>query len=356
MARREFLMLAKTYQPTAHKVGGWYLSEKLDGTRCFWDGGLSRGIPTNQVPWAGTLDPKSGKLKKKLKPIATGLWSRYGNPIIATDSFLDQLPAFPCDGELWAGRGKFQLCRSICAKDDPDPRFEDNIQFAVFSSPAYESVFQDGIIRNANMIRTISTEKCMNWVYKHAGKLAFVREGSTFEQELFALLSWTGWTDRVYVHKQTILPIENPEVVIKSEMDKLLADGAEGVVIRDPHAQWTPRRVASVLKYKPWHDDEATLVGFTSGRLTTKGSRNLGKIGALITEYKGKRLELSGMNDLEREFETDQMRIYAEQHPGMDMPDWFEGKLLKTGDQITFKYRELSDAGIPKDARFWRQR
>ena len=44
------------------------------------------------------------------------------------------------------------------------------------------------------------------------------------------------------------------------------------------------------------------MVGFTSGRETTKGSRLLGKIGALIVDYQGKRLELSGLTDAEREF------------------------------------------------------
>ena len=84
---REFLQLAETYVAAKHGVGGYFLSEKLDGTRCFWDGGLSRGVPTEQVPWASLIDPKTGQKKTKIKPVATGLWSRYGNPIIAPDEF-----------------------------------------------------------------------------------------------------------------------------------------------------------------------------------------------------------------------------------------------------------------------------
>ena len=41
------------------------------------------------------------------------------------------------------------------------------------------------------------------------------------------------------------------------------------------------------------------MTGFTSGRETNKGSRLLGKIGALITDFNGKRLELSGLTDTE---------------------------------------------------------
>ena len=118
--RREFLQLADHYDPHKHDVAGWFVSEKLDGTRCFWDGGITRGLPTEQVPWASIIDPKTGQKKAKIKPLSTGLWSRYGNPIMAPDWWLNQLPCCPLDGELWAGRGKFQLCRSICGGDTPD--------------------------------------------------------------------------------------------------------------------------------------------------------------------------------------------------------------------------------------------
>ncbi len=57
MMRRELLQLAHNYKPDKHKIAGWYISEKLDGTRCFWDGGLSRDVPTDQVPWASITDP-----------------------------------------------------------------------------------------------------------------------------------------------------------------------------------------------------------------------------------------------------------------------------------------------------------
>ena len=104
---KEFLQLSHTYRPDVHKVGGCFVSEKLDGTRCFWDGGISRGMKTTDVPWANVNDPKTGLPKKKVKPISTGIWSRYGNPIVAPDDFLDQLPPIMLDGELWAGRGNF---------------------------------------------------------------------------------------------------------------------------------------------------------------------------------------------------------------------------------------------------------
>ena len=98
------------------------------------------------------------------------------------------------------------------------------------------------------------------------------------------------------------------------------------------------------------------MVGFTSGRETAKGSRLLGKIGALIVDYQGKRLELSGLTDAEREFLNPDMARTATEKPGQDMPAFFQGKSFKKGQTVTFKYRELTDDGIPKEARYWRRR
>jgi hypothetical protein len=90
--------------------------------------------------------------------------------------------------------------------------------------------------------------------------------------------------------------------------------------------------------------------------LTKRGSKHLGKIGALILDYDGSRLELSGLTDIEREFANNGMAIYAAANPGQDMPNGTFGKCFKVGQLITFKYRELSKDGIPKEARYLRPR
>ena len=38
------------------------------------------------------------------------------------------------------------------------------------------------------------------------------------------------------------------------------------------------------------------------------------------------------------------------------MPTFCQGKSFKVGQTVTFKYRELTDDGIPKEARYWRRR
>jgi len=370
MAKREFLQLADHYDPHKHNVAGWFVSEKLDGTRCFWDGGISRGLPTEQVPWASIIDPKTGEKKAKVKPVATGLWSRYGNPIMAPDWWLNKLPACPLDGELWAGRGNFQLCRSICGGDEPDLRFN-KIVFAVYSSPPLSAIFATGQIKNANMVAAIDFTSVEHWVRRRLEALDGSRSqrggyrclppGAAFADELTFMRAALAKCDPdapCCLHRQEKL-VDFPDgatTQVEMFLQRVLDEGGEGVVIRNPNAIWTPKRHRGILKYKPFQDAEGRITGFTSGRETNRGSRLRGKIGALIVDYKGKRLELAGLSDKEREFCDQMARDWATSNPGQDAPYWVEGKHFKKGQMVTFKYRELSDDGIPKEARLWRLR
>jgi len=156
---------------------------------------------------------------------------------------------------------------------------------------------------------------------------------------------------------QEQLPFHHLSAVdrVNKRLDELLLLGGEGVMLRKHSSCWLTERCHTLLKYKPWFDDEAIITGFTSGRKTEKGSRLLGRIGALIVIYNGKRLELSGLTDEERYFSTNRETMFARDVPGADMPSDFEGAHFKIGQQITFKYRELSDDGIPKEARYYRR-
>ena len=75
-------MLAQVYDPDKVEPTGWYMSEKLDGVRCYWDG--------------------------------KSLYSRNGNIFYPPAYFVKALPKnFALDGELWTKRDDFQNCVSI---------------------------------------------------------------------------------------------------------------------------------------------------------------------------------------------------------------------------------------------------
>lgn len=361
--KREFLMLGKNYDPDKNKIAGFYMSEKLDGIRAFWDGGISRGVPTTSVPWASVLNPKTGQLKTKIKEMATGLWSRYGNPIAAPDWFLNELPCCPLDGELWAGRGGFQTVTSVCKKDSPDEDEWRSIAYAIFGCPNFWCVFQDGEIRNANFVKSISRQEVELWIKNRErdilANFVFLQGTPSFAAELANLNEWVDASaEHHFLIKQTKLP--NTESTAKALVEvtktEIIQQGGEGLVLRDPQAVWTPKRVNAVLKVKGELDAEATLIGYTSGRETEKGSKLMGMIGALVLDFNGKRLELAGLTDDERAFGDKASVTFAMEHPGCEMPGGTVARCFSVGDQITFTYRELTDDGIPKEARYLRKR
>ncbi len=357
-----FLMHGSAFKEGKHKVAGAFISEKLDGTRCFWDGGVSRGVPTTQIPWANVRDPKNpGELKKKILPVASGLWSRYGYPIMAPDWFLNELPSLPLDGELWAGRGNFQESRSIVGRDEPDERWRD-IQFIVYGSPSPSNVFSQRDITGANIDLRIEPGIIMGFIESRleagvAEDYIALDCNATFAEELSLLNSAVPAASSVVSVLRQVQMSHDEQTAqdsVKQMMDRVLEDGGEGVMIRKASSIWLPKRTQDLLKVKPCLDDQSTITGFTSGRETDKGGKHRGKIGALITDYQGKRLELSGMTDVQRLFLTKEMEQQAWENPGKDMPENFQGMHFKTGDKVEFEYTELTNAGIPRSARFKR--
>jgi DNA ligase-1 len=352
-------MLAHTHSVGKYNVAGHYISNKLDGTRCFWDGGLSRGLPTATVPWANIYDPKTGDRKSKIKPVASGLWSRYGNPIMAPDWWLNQLPCMPLDGELWAGCGNFQKCRSICSKDVPVSSEWSAMDYAVFGGPPLASIFMDGKINCPQFRLEIRRSVVENWVMNRLElfpDFKYMPPDVQFEQELALLCANIPSEGQIYLLQQKRIPLIDADQYVEQELEKVLDMGGEGVVIRDPLSSWVPQRSHQLLKYKPYKDAEGIITGFTSGKETERGSKHLGKIGALILNYKDQRLEVSGLTDEEREFVGAGAKGHAREHPGEDMPSWIRSKHFKIGQTITFRYAELTDAKIPRLARYLRHR
>jgi DNA ligase 1 len=91
---------------------GWWMSEKLDGVRAYWDG--------------------------------KGFVSRQGNPYRAPDWFRAGLPSFPLDGELWVERKQFQRCVAIVRRHDAGKDWQE-VSYVVFDAPAIDAPFEDRV-------------------------------------------------------------------------------------------------------------------------------------------------------------------------------------------------------------------
>ncbi|MEO6434272.1 MAG: DNA ligase [Tepidisphaeraceae bacterium] len=91
---------------------GWWISEKLDGVRAYWDG--------------------------------TKILSRLGNVLHAPDWFINGLPNHPLDGELFMDRKSFQKTVAIVRRQDKSDHWK-KIRFLVFDAPAQGGAFEERI-------------------------------------------------------------------------------------------------------------------------------------------------------------------------------------------------------------------
>jgi DNA ligase-1 len=89
---------------------GWWMSEKLDGVRAYWDG--------------------------------SRLLSRLGNVLHAPDWFVEKLPTHPLDGELFLARKSFQKTVAIVRRQDKSDHWK-QIKFLIFDAPGHGGAFED---------------------------------------------------------------------------------------------------------------------------------------------------------------------------------------------------------------------
>jgi DNA ligase-1 len=103
------LLLAERWD-NATDLSGWWMSEKLDGVRAYWDG--------------------------------KQLLSRLGNVLHAPDWFVDGLPAVPLDGELWMARKMFQRTVSIARRQDKSDHWR-QLRYVIFDAPSQTGAFEE---------------------------------------------------------------------------------------------------------------------------------------------------------------------------------------------------------------------
>ena len=354
MKKREFVQLLHTYK--SQDIAGWYWSEKFNGQCAFWDGGLTTGMSCRSVPFANTAKHH----RYKIEPKATGLWSRYGQPIQCPPTWRQHLPPFPLHGELMIPGLTHQGVAKVIKKLDPNPLDWMAVRFKIFDAPDYASFAQIG--RVANQIwEKLFTQDVASWIMEKMVEkniCPFRAIPLNFKQTYIALCDAPIWNETVQLVEQHQLPehmIEAAKIVDKA-MWEVVDKGGEGLVLRSPYGYWEPKRSHDALKMKPADESIAEVVSLHFGELTDKGSSLLGKMGALIVRWNGKTFKIgSGFNHDERELSSlrdDQDPIaIASAYPGQEADPSIECAQFPRGSKFKFKYRELTDDGIPAEAR-----
>ena len=356
--RREYLMLAHPYNPVKHQVRGWFCSEKIDGQRAFWDGGISRGLPKEEVPYANCK-----KDRFVSQQYASGLWTRNGNIINAPVWWLNTLPPMFLDGELWGrnrseeGRQELMSCvRTLL----PDERW-DKVWFHVFDIPS-SCIFSAGQV--SVMQQKLSfNERTIEWAWERAQKknVTWIERSAdlfTSFKAVYTTLETLKLDSRAVRHKQLQLPaLSEDEALdwIDMELQDVIGMGGEGLMLRNPQTMWQPVRSHGLLKVKQPSIATGKVIGYTTGRVTDKGSRLLGMMGALILELDGgQRMELSGFTDAERELDSGG-KVWATAFDEADLPLEFSAPAFPRGIIVKFKYRGKTRDGIPQEARYLRE-
>lgn len=241
------LLLAEAWD-TATDLAGWWMSEKLDGVRAYWDG------------------------KQFL--------SRQGNLFHAPDWFVEGLPETPIDGELWIDRKKFQRTVSIVRRQDKSDLWGE-VRFLVFDAPSATGVFEE---RVAAVKELLIDGRC--------------RFAQPHEHVLCKDLA-----------------------CLRDELARVEALGGEGLMLRQPGSRYETGRSVTLLKVKSFRDAEAVVIGHQAG-----AGKHQGRLGALLARLPdGTEFAIgTGFSDRERSAPP------------------------AIGATVTFRYQELSEAGVPR--------
>ena len=250
------LWLASTYQGN-EKLTDYWVSEKYDGIRGFWDG--------------------------------RQLLSRSGKGLNPPAWFVKGWPAQPFEGELWAGLGQFEQAASVIQqRQAPDSEWQ-AMRFMVFDANSPTQAFTERIVQYQSLVKQIGQP----WV-------------------------------------QAVTQSQVPShAALKALLKKTVQAGGEGLVLHRGSSLYQSGRNSDVLKVKPHEDAEAKVVGHELGQ-----GKHAQRLGALTLETpQGLRFKLgTGFTDAQRE-----------NPPAV-------------GQWVTYRYRGLTDQGVPRFASFVRIR
>ena len=237
----------------------YYISEKIDGVRGYWDG--------------------------------EKLITRQGNLISTPSWFTQHWPNYPIDGELWIARGEFQAVLSCISRNKAEENITvscwKNIRFMMFDLPAYQGDFTKRVIQM---------------------RLLLIQVPSPY----LAMINQVRFNNIVAVDKK---------------LNNVTNAGGEGLMLHLAKAHYQPGRSSALMKLKKHQDAEAIVVAHTQGR-----GKYQGKLGAIKVKTE------SGVT----------FKI------GTGFSDYQRSNPPEIGSIITFKYNGLTQAGIPRFARFWR--
>jgi DNA ligase-1 len=214
---------------------------------------------------------------------------RSGRSVPAPAWFVEGLPAQALDGELWLGRDRFDKLSAIVRKAEPVDAEWRQMKYMIFELPGAPGTFTERI---AEMQRLVAASRLPN---------------------LEAVPQF-----RIADRKS-----------LKRRLEEIVKAGGEGLMLHRADALYHGGRSDDLLKFKPFQDAEARVIGHEPGK-----GRFAGLTGALKMEMpEGKRFRL-----------------------GAGLTDAARRKPPPIGSLVTYRYQSLTPKGLPRFPRYWRVR
>ena len=243
----------------------YLVSEKYDGIRAAWDG-------------------------------KRHFWTRGGLKVRAPPAFSAALPPVPLDGELWAGRGRFDVAASLY-QSPSDAGWLGRLQYRVFDMPGARGPF----VETYRQLRALLPAACSS--------------GS----------SSGNFRPPVCLAPQR----EAARMNVQSAFEDLVAAGAEGLMLRRADRPYRAGRSTDILKLKRVADAEAVVVGHVPGQ-----GAQTGAMGALRVRWAAPNRQRAGTFKVGTGFSGQQRRNAQ--------------RLFPPGTRITVQYMELTQSGKPR--------
>ena len=185
-------------------LAGYLVSEKFDGVRAIWDG--------------------------------RSLRFRCGRAIAAPSCFTAGWPDTALDGELWGGRGRFDVTSASARRSAPDDAQWRALRLMVFDLPGSAGSFAQRAARIETLVHASASSALV-----------------AVDQRVMA--------DRA---------------ALRQRLDSVVRGGGEGLVLHRADAPWAAGRSTAVRKLKPLQDAEAQVLACEAGH-----GRLAGLMGAL---------------------------------------------------------------------------
>ncbi len=218
------IMLANVYH-SGIALDDYWVSEKYDGVRGYWDG--------------------------------EKLLTRSGATIHAPIWFTARWPKTPMDGELWVGRGEFEVAAATIRQLPADDAAWRRVYYMVFDLPAHPGPFTERIPALQRVVTALNVP----------------------------------WVQPVLQYK-----VAN-ESVLEVQLERVIKQGGEGLMLHRGASLYRAGRNDDLLKLKPYDDAEARVIAHLPGK-----GKYTGMLGALLVETPdGMRFRLgSGFTDAQR--------------------------------------------------------